>query len=97
MKGIRVMAAMLAAVAVALVAGCSTFKQYGVTESAVALAVRAAVEKEGFGDAITDDQIKEVIAIVAAQQRLNEIAEAVAADPKVAALAEKAVKEYLKK
>jgi acyl-CoA hydrolase len=99
MKGIRNVAAVVMAACLAgcLATGCSTLTKYGVTDDLVVVAVKAALEKEGLADTVTEAQMREVIAIVKAEQRLGQIAEEVAANDKVQKLVEDALAKYVKK
>lgn len=95
MKGIRVMAAMLAAVA--CLAGCATLTDAGLTEAALVAKAQTALADEGLAGAVTDNQIERVIAGFRANPDFEAVALEILKDPRVAALVEKAIKKELKK
>ena len=84
------------AVAAALT-GCTTMQRLGITEDIVATGVQQYLDKEGLAGTVTDDQIKEVVAIVKAETRLQQIAEDVGQQAAVQAKIEELVKRYLAK
>ena len=84
------------AVAAALT-GCSTMQRLGITEDIVATGVQQYLAKEGLADTVTDDQVKEVITIIKAETRLQQIAEDVGQQAAVQAKIEELVKRYLAK
>jgi predicted small secreted protein len=84
------------AVAAALT-GCTTMQRLGITEDIVATGVQQYLDKEGLAGTVTDAQIKEVVAIVKAETRLQQIAEDVGQQAAVQAKIEELVKRYLAK
>jgi hypothetical protein len=88
---------LLASIAlVAILAGCSTFPDYGVTESMIAIGITEALEKEGLEGAISAEQISTIISTVMTNDILREIISDVAADERVRALIIEEVNEYTK-
>jgi hypothetical protein len=95
MKGIRVMAAMLAAVA--CLAGCRTLIEAGVSEAVLIQRAQTALADEGLAGSVTDSQIQRVIDGVKANPDFEAVALEILQDPKIAALVQKALEKELKK
>jgi predicted nucleic acid-binding protein len=82
-------------VAIAACTGCSTFQRLGVGDDAVVAGVQAALVKHGLADTVTDAQIKEVVAIIQAETRLQEIGEEVGQQQVVQDKINEVVTKYL--
>jgi hypothetical protein len=87
----------IATAALAAVTGCSTMQRLGITEDIVATGVQAALAKEGLEGTVTDAQIREVITIIKAETRLQEIGEDVGQQQIVQDKIEEIVNKYLAK
>lgn len=81
--------------ATALLVGCSTFERLGITEDIVKTGVKIALARHDLEGAITDAQLSEIVAIVKAEQRLQEIGEEIAEDARVQAKIEEIVDKYV--
>lgn len=79
----------------AMLTGCTTLTRLGITEDHVVTGVQLALAKRDLTGAVTPAQLREIIAIVKAEQRLQEIGEEVAADNRVQALIEEIVGRYI--
>lgn len=93
----RKLAITTVAIAIAAVTGCSTMQRLGITEDVVATGVQQYLEKEGLAGTVTDDQVKEVITIIKAETRLQQIGEEVGQQAAVQAKIEELVRKYLAK
>lgn len=82
-------------VATALLVGCSTFERLGITEDIVKTGVKIALARHDLEGAVTDAQLSEIVAIVKAEQRLQEIGEEIAEDARVQAKIESIVDKYV--
>ena len=78
-----------------LMTGCSTFQRLGITEDIVKTGVKLALVKYELEGAVTDAQIDEIITIVKAEQRLQEIGEEIAEDQRIQAKIEEIVGRYV--
>jgi len=87
----------LATAALAAVTGCSTMQRLGITEDIVATGVQQALEREGLAGTVTDAQIKEVIAIIKAETRLQAIGEEVGQQQAVQDKITEIINKYLVK
>ena len=87
----------IATVTLAFITGCSTMQKLGISEDVVATGVQTALEKEGLAGTVTDAQIREVITIIKAETRLQEIGEDVGQQQVVQDKIEELVKKYLAK
>ena len=83
--------------AAVMLSGCAMFQgTEGLGNDLIATAVHTAIVKQGYGDAVSPDQIKEIIAILEASPELQTVVADIATDPKVQALVADVVKDYLK-
>lgn len=78
-----------------LITACSTLQRLGVTDRLVADGLKEVLEKYDLEGAVTDAQTLEIIDIVKAQERLQEIGEEVGRDERIQQLLNDLVNKYV--
>ena len=95
MKDKGVMLAVLAIVVGFGLTGCGTLTRLGVTEDVVVAGVELALKRQGLEGAVTPAQTREIVAIVKAHERLQEIGTEIEADARVQRRIEEIVNKYV--
>ena len=76
--------------------GCTTLQRLGITDDHVVAGVKIALSRQGLEGTVTDAQMREVIAIIRAHERLNQIGEEIAEQERIQAKIDELVGKYIR-
>jgi len=81
--------------AACLLVACTTLTELGVTEDLVVAGVEAALTRQGLAGAVTPAQTREIVTIIRAEQRLQEIGEEIGQDERITQRIEELLAKYV--